>query len=478
MGLEVGQRVGDYEILGVLGAGGMGQVYRVRNTLSDRVEAMKVLLPSLTAEQETAARFMAEIRILAHISHPNIAQLHSAFHLENQLVMMMELVEGQTVEYKAKRGRIPQEEVLGYILQLLSALSYAHLRGVIHRDIKPANLMVTSRGVVKLMDFGIAKSEVQAQLTRPGTTMGSLHYMSPEQMRGGAVDMRSDLYSVGIMLYELLAGRRPFETNGVYSIVHLQLNAAPQPPIEINPLISKPLNDLILLSLAKEPALRFQSAESFAKALRVLTAQPSQPKPMPPPRAVAPNPSPSHRPVASPSHSPGRAASVFLTPASASSPVASAAPHPPQQVIQSPSVWRRVGWVGVGAFAVILIAGAAVGIPLLMKTGGTTTASGDRSPSPSVGTSPANADDPDLARTRQELVQLESRANAVHARLASRPATGGDPTRSDLNRQYTQMHSHLQEAENDLKNRDIVATRRDMGKAQREISTLESNLSQ
>ena len=104
MGLEVGQRVGDYEILGVLGAGGMGQVYRVRNTLSDRIEAMKVLLPGLTAEPETAARFMAEIRILARFSHPNIAQLHSAFHLENQLVMLMELVEGQTVEYKAKRA--------------------------------------------------------------------------------------------------------------------------------------------------------------------------------------------------------------------------------------------------------------------------------------------------------------------------------------------------------------------------------------
>ena len=478
MGLEVGQRVGDYEILGMLGAGGMGQVYRVRNTLSDRIEAMKVLLPGLTAEPETAARFMAEIRILAHFNHPNIAQLHSAFHLENQLVMMMELVEGQTVEYKAKRGRIPQEEVLGYILQLLSALSYAHLRGVVHRDIKPANLMVTPRGVVKLMDFGIAKSEVQAQLTRPGTTMGSLHYMSPEQMRGAAVDTRSDLYSVGIMLYELLAGRRPFESNGVYSIVHLQLNAAPQPPIEVNPLISKPLNDLILLSLAKEPALRFQSAEAFAKALRALTGQPPQPKPAPPPRSVASSPSPSPRPPASPSHSPARAASVFVTPAAASSPMhegrtASTTANHTVAVCLAPG---RLGWGGgvrgdrrcwSGGWDSALDEDQRVAHP-----------GGDRSPLPSVGTTTANADDPDLATTRQQLVQLESRANAVHARLASRPATGGVPARPDLNRQYTQVHSHLQEAENDLKNRDIVATRREMSKAQREISTLESNLSQ
>ena len=126
----------------------------------------------------------------------------------------------------------------------------------------------------------------------------------------------------------------------------------------------------------------------------------------------------------------------------------------------------------------IVVAGAAVGIPLLMKTGGSATADGARSPLPSVGTTTANADGPDLARTRQQLVQLESRADAVHARLASRQATGGVAARPDLNRQYTQAHSHLQEAENDLKNRDIVATRREMSKAQREISTLESNLSQ
>ena len=144
MRLEVGYVVGDYEVLGVLGAGSMGQVFRVRNTLSDRIEAMKVLKPTLLAEPETAARFMAEIRTLAGFTHPNIAQLRTALQIDNQLVMIMELVEGQPLQCQIRGGVVPQQRALRYVLQLLSALSYAHRRGVIHRDIKPANLMVTS----------------------------------------------------------------------------------------------------------------------------------------------------------------------------------------------------------------------------------------------------------------------------------------------------------------------------------------------
>ena len=471
MGLEVGQNVGDYEILGVLGTGGMGKVYRVRNTLSDRIEAMKVLLPDLTAEPETAARFMAEIRILAAFSYPNIARLRTAFHLDNQLVMMMELVEGQTVEYKVKRGRIPQHEALGHVLQLLSALSYAHARGVVHRDIKPANLMVTPLGVVKLMDFGIAKSEIQTRLTRPGTTVGSLHYMSPEQMRGGTVDPRSDLYSVGVLLYELLTGRRPFESNGVYSIVHMQLNMAPQSPIEINPLISRPLNNLILQSLAKDPAGRFQSAEAFAKALRALTAHRPEPKPMGFPRAAAPNPSGLARPIAPRSSSPGRAAAILVAPVS--SPAARAAPQSAPQLPKLPSFWNRIGWVGVGAFAVIVIAGAAVELPLLLKTG----APADDGSSVRASTAAPTSADRDYTQAREQELQLESRASAVRAKLARHSATGRG-ARPEMDREYTQMHSHLQAAEDDLKIRNIVASRTEMEKAQNDIWALESKLSQ
>jgi serine/threonine protein kinase len=268
VGFEVGQRVADYEIVGLLGVGGMGRVYRVRNVISHRTEAMKVLLADLTAEPDLAARFVSEIRTLAGLDHPNIAQLHTALQVGNELVMMMEFVDGLTLQQLAQEGSLTPEKVIDYVHQVLGALSFAHSRGVVHRDIKPANIMVTPQGTVKLTDFGIAKSKAKDELTRPGTTVGSLYYMSPEQARGGsAVDGRADIYSVGINMYELLAGRRPFEDESAYVILHDQLNVAPRPPIEFNPLLSKALNDLILKTLEKDPAKRFQTAAAVSDAL-------------------------------------------------------------------------------------------------------------------------------------------------------------------------------------------------------------------
>ncbi len=187
---ETGQRVGDYEVIAPLGAGGMGRVYKVRNVISNRDEAMKILLPDFAADPDLAARFMAEIRTLAGLDHPGIAQLRTAFQYNNQFVMVMEFVEGTTLEKLASQVRIPLDHILDYSMQVLAALSYAHGKGVTHRDIKPANIMITTHGVIKLMDFGIAKSTGDMQLTRPGSTMGSVYYMSPEQVRGGTVDGR------------------------------------------------------------------------------------------------------------------------------------------------------------------------------------------------------------------------------------------------------------------------------------------------
>jgi serine/threonine protein kinase len=287
MSFQVGQSIGDYQIIGILGAGGMGQVYKVRNVISDRIEAMKVLLPNLASEPELADRFMREIKVLASLSHPNIAGLHTALRVENQLLMIMELVEGVTLEARLKQGPIPVADSLNYISQVAAALAYAHEQGVIHRDIKPANMMLTQNGVVKLMDFGIAKSSTDQRMTLTGTTMGSLYYMSPEQVKGIPLDARSDLYSLGVSLYELVTGRKPFQGDSNYAIMAAHLQMAPPPPIEADPSLPKPLNDLILTCLAKDPAQRFGSARALANALEHVKATLGQPAPATPTPAVA-----------------------------------------------------------------------------------------------------------------------------------------------------------------------------------------------
>jgi eukaryotic-like serine/threonine-protein kinase len=349
---EIGQRVGDYEIVSMLGVGGMGSVYRVRNVISDRTEAMKVLLPNLVAEPDLAVRFISEIRMLASFDHPNIAQLHTAFQVDNQLVMMMEFVEGSTLEQIAKQGPIPQSDVINYMQQVLAALSYAHGRGVVHRDIKPANIMVTSQGVVKLMDFGIAKSRTEQDLTRPGTTMGSLYYMSPEQVRGGTVDARSDLYSVGVMMYELLAGRRPFVADSAYEILNQQCNVVPQAPVEVNHQLPAPLSDIIVCAMAKDPANRFQNAQALSNALRQVAAMQNDPTKR---EEVA------FTPVAIPGAAQPAAHGVAAAP------------------LVQPSSGHRGVWMTVGALAVlVVVACAAIGLPRLLHTSAKTESDGDR----------------------------------------------------------------------------------------------------
>ena len=270
MNYNIGDRIGDYEIIGSLGAGGMGKVYKVRNTISDRVEAMKVLLPDLSGVPELADRFLREIKVLAGLDHPNIAALRTAQCIDNQLVMVMELVDGFTLEDRLKKGPIPVAEALDYAAQALSALSYAHARGVIHRDIKPANIMVTPEALVKLMDFGIAKAAGDRKLTMTGTTLGSLYYMSPEQIKAGEPDARSDLYSFGVSLYELVTGARPFGGDSDFSIMSAHLEKLPVPPIEVDPKLPAALNEIILMSIAKDPAKRFQSAAAFQAAIQSL----------------------------------------------------------------------------------------------------------------------------------------------------------------------------------------------------------------
>jgi serine/threonine-protein kinase len=267
------KRIGDYEILSELGAGGMGRVYKVRNTISDRIEAMKILLPDLAGREELAARFLREIKLLASLNHPNIAQLRTAFANDNQLVMIMEYVAGVSMSIHLSGGPIAVTDAINYIDQVLNALSYAHQHNVIHRDIKPGNMMLTPQGVVKVMDFGIARSDTDLTLTLAGTSLGTVNYMSPEQVKGEPTDARSDLYSVGICLYEMVTGKKPFTAGSDYSIMTAQVNEAARPPIELQPELPAALNQIILMAIAKDPSLRFQTATAFRNALSTVRAE-------------------------------------------------------------------------------------------------------------------------------------------------------------------------------------------------------------
>jgi serine/threonine-protein kinase len=268
MNLQIDSIIGDYHVVGILGAGGMGKVYKVRHVISDRVEAMKVLLPDRVTDAELAYRFLREIKVLGSLKHPNIASLHTAVRAENQFLMLMEFVDGVTLEQRLKDGPLLVPQAVDYIMQTLCALEYAHQHGVIHRDIKPANMMLTPGGVVKLMDFGIAKAATEQQLTRTGMTFGSLNYMSPEQIQGAPnIDARADLYSVGVSLYELVTGKKPFDGDSYSAIMWAHLNKEPIPPATIDPKLPQALNDAILMSVAKDPGARFQTAELFRNAL-------------------------------------------------------------------------------------------------------------------------------------------------------------------------------------------------------------------
>jgi len=270
LSFKVGEIVADYEITGVLGTGGMSTVYQVRHLISDRIEAMKVLLPNLEENPDLAERFVREIRLLASLSHPGIAMLHTAIRERNQLLMVMELVLGDTVETLLRRRGIELSSALNVTIQILDALAYAHNRGVIHRDIKPSNIMLAPSGQAKLLDFGIARPVADIQLTQKGATLGSYHYMSPEQIRGLPVDRRTDLYSLGVTLYEMVTGTRPFTGSDPYTIMRSQVEQAPPPPESINGRIPPELSGALRHVLMKDPAKRFQTAGEFSESLNAI----------------------------------------------------------------------------------------------------------------------------------------------------------------------------------------------------------------
>jgi serine/threonine-protein kinase len=226
MALEAGTKLGPYEILSPLGAGGMGEVYRARDSKLDREVAIKVLPELFSRDPERVQRFQREAKVLASLNHPNIAAIYGFEVADKKNFLVMELVEGDTLSERLKDGPMPVEEALSVGKQMCEAMEAAHERGVIHRDLKPANIIITPEGSVKVLDFGLAKAmgpadersgteianspTITADFTRPGTILGTAAYMSPEQARGKPLDKRTDIWSFGCVLYECLGGRRPF----------------------------------------------------------------------------------------------------------------------------------------------------------------------------------------------------------------------------------------------------------------------------
>ena len=270
MSLHVGEAIGDYRVIGIIGAGGMGQVFQVEHKITKRKEAMKVLIADL-ADDTQVQRFKREIEVQARLNHPNIAAVHNAFRLKDRMVLVLEFVEGQTLENILKQGRLPLETAIDYVRQTLQALDYAHHNGVIHRDVSPANLMVTDNGLVKLMDFGVAKSLGDLRLTDGGSMIGSLYYMSPEQVKGSTdPDPRSDIYSAGAILFEAATGKKPFDYEDRFSLMVAQVEEQPRLPSLLDPDLPPELDGIILKALSKEAGQRYTSAKDFLAALEIL----------------------------------------------------------------------------------------------------------------------------------------------------------------------------------------------------------------
>lgn len=506
MSYRPGDRLGDYEIVDVLGAGGMGRVYKVRNLITERIEAMKVLLPNLEQDPDLTDRFQREIKVQASLEHPNIAGLHSALRINNQLLMLIEYVEGSTVEAMLrKQSPLSVSQALGCVQQILLGLSYAHQQGVVHRDIKPGNIIVSPDGTAKLMDFGIARVSADPGLTQTGRTVGSLYYMSPEQIQGAPnLDGRSDLYSLGVTLYEMVTARRPFQGDSDYSIMAAHLNARPMPPVEIDPTLPQALSDVILTAIAKDPARRFQTADAFRSALNSVLSAKAEDSPRPVPSPV------SAPPAAVPvDHAPPKSrrglyvaagslatvavialaatqASHLFTRSSAASQIASQAPSvsPPPQSPSAAAIQEQTPPVPPPEKPAPkrspISPQPAVQPPPAVSSTTPAPAPAERDeaagqPAPAPVSPPAPVQQ-DVTPQRELLVLLATRANSVRSSLASirqQQAAQGLNLRQDIATAEQRMEFYLDEAQAALKARDAEGAKKNLASAEKAIETIE-----
>jgi serine/threonine-protein kinase len=264
----IGQVIGNYKIEQKLGEGGMGEVFRGVDMMLEREVAIKFLRPELASQSQVVERFRSEAVTLAKLNHPNIATLFNFMRQGDSFIMVLEFVRGVSLDNVIQqRGAIPVDQAIPIFCQVLDGIQEAHNYGIIHRDIKPANMMLTEKGTLKVLDFGIARILGTARMTRQGNIIGTIEYMSPEQVRGFETDARSDIYSLGMLLYEMLTARCPFDIQNEFELMKAQIEQYPVPPRQINPGIPEAVEQAIWKSIAKDPAQRFQNASEFRSFL-------------------------------------------------------------------------------------------------------------------------------------------------------------------------------------------------------------------
>ena len=256
-----------YEIRSTLGRGGMATVYEGHDRVLDRPVAIKVLSDRYAGDEKFVTRFQREARAAAGLSHPSIVSVFDTGDTDGEHYIVMELVRGETLaDLLAREGSLTPERAARVAGSVAQALQAAHDRGFVHRDVKPGNVMLSPGGEVKVMDFGIARAATDDTLTQTGTVLGTASYLSPEQSRGDQVDHRSDIYSLGCVLYELLTGRPPFSGSPV-SVAYKHVNEEPEPPSRVNPSVPAELESVVMRALRKDPGQRFPTAEAFRQAL-------------------------------------------------------------------------------------------------------------------------------------------------------------------------------------------------------------------
>src|SRR6266478_3418371 len=280
MALTPGIKLGPYEIIAPLGAGGMGEVYRARDTRLDRDVAIKVLPASLSSDVSLRQRLEREAKAVSRLSHPHICTLHDIGHQDGLDFLVMEYLEGETLEQRLIKGPLPSEQTLRYAAQIADALAKAHKLGITHRDLKPANVMLTKSGA-KLMDFGLAKQSgtaplataltemtmEQSKLTGEGTIVGTFQYMAPEQLEGKEADARTDIFALGEVIYEMATGKPPFSGKNRASLIAAILTAVPHSITQLQPMAPPALERVAQKCLAKDPEERWQSASDLASEL-------------------------------------------------------------------------------------------------------------------------------------------------------------------------------------------------------------------